>query len=250
MSVHHWLFGIALAAGSAACAAQGAWSPQRNIEIVVGSAPGGSNDKTARQVEKILVEQKLVPTSITVVNKSGAGGTLALNYLNQHAGDGHYVIVFTPSMLTNHITGQSKAYYKDFTPIASLFSDYIVFPVNASGSIKDGNDLVARLKKDPQSISVGFATALGSHNRAVVETTGTDEGAGGHKSRVYPRYVRRREHLNFLPARLDARSSSTRFSKRFHMRGMSGSSSEKEAWSPEVTMPGDDLVIQCVIVTA
>jgi len=168
MSVHHWLFGIALAAGSAACAAQGAWSPQRNIEIVVGSAPGGSNDKTARQVEKILVEQKLVPTSITVVNKSGAGGTLALNYLNQHAGDGHYVIVFTPSMLTNHITGQSKAYYKDFTPIASLFSDYIVFPVNASGSIKDGNDLVARLKKDPQSISVGFATALGSHNHIAI----------------------------------------------------------------------------------
>jgi putative tricarboxylic transport membrane protein len=168
MSTRHWLFGIALSAVSAACAAQGAWSPQRNIEIVVGSAPGGSNDKTARQVEKILVEQKLVPTSITVVNKSGAGGTLALNYLNQHAGDGHYVIVFTPSMLTNHITGQSKAYYKDFTPIASLFSDYIVFPVNANGSVKDGNDLVARLKKDPQSISVGFATALGSHNHIAI----------------------------------------------------------------------------------
>ena len=168
MSTRHWLFGIALSAVSAACAAQGAWSPQRNIEIVVGSAPGGSNDKTARQVEKILVEQKLVPTSITVVNKSGAGGTLALNYLNQHAGDGHYVIVFTPSMLTNHITGQSKVSHKEFTPIASLFSDYIVFPVLAGSSIKDGKDLVARLKKDPQSVSVGFATALGSHNHIAI----------------------------------------------------------------------------------
>lgn len=168
MNVRNWLFGIALAAASTVCAAQGAWTPQRNVEIVVGSAPGGSNDKTARQVERILVEQKLVPTSITVVNKSGAGGTLALNYLNQHAGDGHYVIVFTPSMLTNHITGQSQAYYKDFTPIASLFSDYIVFPVNAGSSIKDGKDLVARLKKDPQSVSVGFATALGSHNHIAI----------------------------------------------------------------------------------
>jgi putative tricarboxylic transport membrane protein len=163
----NWLLGLALAGVSFACGAQG-WTPQRNIEIVVGSAPGGSNDKTARQVERILVEQKLVPTSISVVNRSGAGGTLALNYLNQHQGDGHHVIVFTPSMLTNHITGQSKAYYKDFTPIASLFSDYIVFPVNSGGSIKDGKDLVARLKKDPQSVSVGFATALGSHNHIAI----------------------------------------------------------------------------------
>ena len=168
MNASSCLFGVALLAASALCAAQGAWTPQRNIEIVVGSAPGGSNDKTARQVERILVGEKLVPTSIAVVNRSGAGGTLALNYLNQHAGDGHYVIVFTPSMLTNHITGQSKAYYKDFTPIVSLFSDYIVFPVLASGSIKDGKDLVSRLKSDPQSVSVGFATALGSHNHIAI----------------------------------------------------------------------------------
>jgi len=156
---------LAVAAGGAD--AQG-WTPQRNIEIVVGSAPGGSNDKTARQVERILIQQKLVPTSIAVVNKTGAGGTLALNYVNQHQGDGHYMIIFTPSMLTNHITGQSKTYYKDFTPIAALFSDYIVFPVNAGASIKDANDLVARLKQDPQSVAVGFATALGSHNHIAI----------------------------------------------------------------------------------
>jgi putative tricarboxylic transport membrane protein len=27
------------------------WSPQKNVEIVVTSAPGGSNDKTARTVD-------------------------------------------------------------------------------------------------------------------------------------------------------------------------------------------------------
>ncbi len=161
------LLSVVLIVAIGAAHAQG-WTPQKNVEIIVGSAPGGSNDKTARQVERILVEQKLVSTSLTVVNKSGAGGTLALNYLNQHPGDGHYVIVFTPSMLTNHITGQSKVSHKDFTPVASLFSDYIVFAVNAASTIKDGKDLVARLKKDPQSVSVGFATALGSHNHIAI----------------------------------------------------------------------------------
>jgi putative tricarboxylic transport membrane protein len=141
-----------------------AWSPQRNVEIVVGSAPGGSNDKTARTVEHILTTAKLVPTSVTVVNRPGGGSTIAFNYVMQKAGDPHVLMVGTPSLLTNQITGLSKQQYTDFTPIASLLNDYIVFAVNAEGPIRNGKDLIARLRKDPKSVTIGFATALGSHN--------------------------------------------------------------------------------------
>ena len=65
--------------------AQG-WSPQKNVEIVVGSAPGGSNDKTARSVERALVTGKLVPTSVTVANKPGGGSSIAFTYVTQHPG--------------------------------------------------------------------------------------------------------------------------------------------------------------------
>ena len=164
MLIRNCLTGIALAAAAATCAAQGAWSPQRNVEIVVGSAPGGSNDKTARSVERALVEQKLVPTAISVVNRPGGGSSIAFTYVSQKAGDPHTLLVGTTALLTNHITGRSKLHHSDFTPIASLFNDYVVFAVNAESSIKDGKDLIARLKKDPQSLSIGFATALGSHN--------------------------------------------------------------------------------------
>lgn len=157
-------FGLVLACAATLCAAQGAWSPQHNIEIVVGSAPGGSNDKTARQVERILNEKKLVPTTLAVVNKPGGGSALAFNYVSQHAGDGHYLMVGTTALLSNHIVGNSKVSYRDFTPIASLFNDYVVFAVNADSPIKTGKDLIARLKQDPKSVSIGFATALGSHN--------------------------------------------------------------------------------------
>lgn len=143
--------------------AQG-WSPQRNVEIVVGSAPGGSNDKTARAVERALVENKLVNISISVVNRPGGGSSIAFTYVSQHAGDPHMLLVATTALLTNHITGRSKIRHSDFTPIASLFNDYVVFAVNANSSIKDGKDLVQRLKTDPQSVAIGFATALGSHN--------------------------------------------------------------------------------------
>ncbi|HEY7657087.1 MAG TPA: tripartite tricarboxylate transporter substrate binding protein [Burkholderiales bacterium] len=152
---------LLLAAGTAA--AQG-WTPQRNIEIVVGSAPGGSNDKTARAVERILVSNKLVSAPITVVNRPGGGSSIAFTFVSQRAGDPHTLLVGTTALLTNHITGRSKIRHTDFTPIASLFNDYVVFAVNADSKIRDGKDLIARLKSDPQSVAIGFATALGSHN--------------------------------------------------------------------------------------
>ena len=80
------------------------------------------------------------------------------------AGDAHYLMVGTTALLSNHIVGNSKLSYQDFTPIASLFNDYVVFAVNAESPIKSGKDLIARLKKDPKSVAIGFATALGSHN--------------------------------------------------------------------------------------
>ena len=145
--------------------AQPAWKPDRNVEIVVPSAPGGSNDKTARTVERIIQEKRLLAgTTLTVVNKPGGGNMMTMNYLIQHPGDAHYVMVGTPTILTNHIIGASTLNYTDFTPIASLFNDYVVFAVKADAPFKSGRDLAERLKKDPKSVSIGFATAVGSHN--------------------------------------------------------------------------------------
>ena len=145
--------------------AQPAWKPDRNVEIVVPSAPGGSNDKTARTVERIIQEKRLLAgTTLTVVNKPGGGNMMTMNYLIQHPGDAHYVMVGTPTILTNHIIGASPLNYTDFTPIASLFNDYVMFAVKADAPFKSGRELAERLKKDPKSVSIGFATAVGSHN--------------------------------------------------------------------------------------
>lgn len=176
--------GLALAFAATVCAAQSAWSPQHNVEIVVGSAPGGSNDKTARQVERILNEKKLVSTTLAVVNKPGGGSTIAFNYVSQHAGDGHYLLVGTTALLSNHIVGSSKFSYQDFTPIASLFNDYVVFAVNADSPIRTGKDLIARLKKDPRSVSIGFATALGSHNHIAAGLLAKSVGANPRDLKV------------------------------------------------------------------
>jgi len=157
-------FASALAAvtllGFATAAQPQAWSPQKNVEIVVANTPGGSNDRTARQIETFFAKLKLVTTPITVMNKPGGGGAIAYEYVNQHAGDPHYLLIGTPALLLAHIVGSSRLTYTDFSPVASLLNDYYVFAVNAESPVKTGKDLVERLKKDPQSVAVGFPIGL------------------------------------------------------------------------------------------
>ena len=178
-----WAAALLCAVASGMTAAQG-WAPSKNVEIIVGSAPGGSNDKTARSVEKAIVDGKLIPTSMSVVNKPGGGSSIAFTYVNQRAGDPHTLMVGTTALLANHIVGRSKLSHKDFTPIASLFNDYVVFAVNANSPIKTGKDLIAKLKENPQSVTIGFATALGSHNHIAAGLLAKSIGVGPKNLKV------------------------------------------------------------------
>lgn len=142
--------------------AQSAWLPTKNVEIIVSSVPGGSNDKTGREIEKALHELKIVPTTTAIVSKPGGGGNIALAYTQQHPGDAHYLVVATSTLSSNHIIGASKLNYTDFTPIAMLVNDYVVFAVRAESPLKTGKDLMAQLKTKPSSLAMGFAAAFGN----------------------------------------------------------------------------------------
>src|SRR5688500_9059984 len=83
------------------------WKPARHIELVAPSAAGGGSDTIARLVQRVLQENKIVEVPVNVVNKAGAGGTLAWSGLNQHPGDGHYISISTVNLLTNFIAGRS-----------------------------------------------------------------------------------------------------------------------------------------------
>src|SRR5687768_15298077 len=92
-------------------AQQAPWQPEGAIEFVVPASPGGQNDLTMRNMQRVLQTLKLVEAPISVNNKGGAGGTLAFVYLNQHAGDPHYLSISTVNMLSNHIVGASTLNY-------------------------------------------------------------------------------------------------------------------------------------------
>jgi putative tricarboxylic transport membrane protein len=155
---------LLLAGIAAGAAAQQGWSPQRNVELVVPNPPGGSNDKTARTIERVWITNKVIPTTLSIVNRSGGGGSIAYTYITQQAGNPHYLVVSSPALLTNHITGASTLHHSDMSAVASLFNDYTVYVVSAGSDIKTGKDLAARLRKDPRSVTIGFSPLPGSHN--------------------------------------------------------------------------------------
>ncbi len=143
------------------------WAPQKNVEIVAPVPPGGTVDKFARALERALITGKLVTTSVTIVNKPGGGNQIAYAYVSQHTADPHYLLISTTTLLTSHITGASKLTYTDFTPIASLFNDNIAFAVNAASPLRSGKDLVARMRSEPQSMTIGFSPTLGAHHHII-----------------------------------------------------------------------------------
>ncbi len=162
----------------------GPWKPARNVEIVVGVGPGGGIDRTARLIQKILQDQRLVEVTATVVNKPGGGSTIAQAYLNQRAGDAHVWEITATSLLTNHITGKSAFGHKDFTPVAMLYDEYIGFLVRQDSPLKTGKDLLDALKADPDSLPVGIATAAGNTNHIAAGLAAKAAGGDVKKLRV------------------------------------------------------------------
>jgi putative tricarboxylic transport membrane protein len=165
----------------APCANAAEWQPEHNVEIIVGTGAGGGQDKTARTLQRILQTQKIVAVPLAVVNKPGGGGAVGWGYLNQHAGDAHYIEIGNPTLLTNHIIGRSPISYTDVVPLAILFTESVAFSVRADSPIRDGRDLIARLRKDPTSLSFSVGSSLGSANHIAMGEVARLAGADPRK---------------------------------------------------------------------
>ena len=161
--------GFILAAfGTIAFGASGPWKPEKPVEIVAPSGPGGTTDRTARVVARILTQHKLVDVPVNVINRPGGSGTIGLTYLNQHPGDGHYLIIATTGSISNHIMGLIPYNHTAFTPLAMLFEEYLAVNVRTDSPIRNGRDLIDRVRKDPESVSFGISTSVGGANHTTL----------------------------------------------------------------------------------
>lgn len=164
-----WWWMAALAAGCALGAghAHAQWKPEKGVEIIVGTSPGGGQDTSARFLQKLMQERQVVDVPTVVVNKPGGGSSVGYAYLNQHPGDGHFIMLLTVPLITNHLLGLSQISYADLTPLAVLFDEYIVAAVAPQSPIGSAKDLLARLQKDPAALSIGVPSLTGGGYYAI-----------------------------------------------------------------------------------
>jgi putative tricarboxylic transport membrane protein len=140
------------------------WKPAREVTLVVGTGVGGGQDAAARTLQKMLIQLRLVDVPVTVVNKPGGGGLVAWTFLNQHAGDGHFLQIANPLLITNNVMGRAPLTYNDVTPLAALFTSSIAVSVRADSPLRSGKDLAERLKQDSASVSASVGSNLGYTN--------------------------------------------------------------------------------------
>lgn len=157
------------------------WKPTKPVEIVVGSAAGGGNDKTARVMQKAWTQAKLLEGVVT--NKVGGGGAIAYNYVSQK-NDPHFIGVAQAGLVTNHITGRSPLSLDDLTPLAYVGSEAVAITVRADSPYKDLKQFLEQLKKDPASLSISVGSTLGGTNHFAIALLAKSVGVDPKKLKL------------------------------------------------------------------
>ena len=148
------LAALALAASMAGALAQSdpaAGYPNKPIHFVLGFAAGGGTDLLARIVGPKLSD--ILGQPVIVENRTGAGGRLAVDYVQSQPADGHTVLIgaigqlavataIYPGKLSFHPT-------RTLMPVTMLGSYPLVLSGPASGEIKTVAELVAFGKANP-----------------------------------------------------------------------------------------------------
>ena len=160
------------------------WKPEHPVEIIVACGPGCGPDTMARLMQRVFQTRRWFDPAVTVQNKVGGGGTLSRGYLNQHEGNGHYLLAGDKGMIGSHIMGRGGVQYTDITPVAVLFGEYIGLAVRTDSPIRSGRDLIDRLRKDPAAHSFGIAAALGNVNHQSVAGALKSEGVDVRRMRT------------------------------------------------------------------
>jgi len=163
LSRRSWLAALAALGMLAALPASAAFAqsdyPNRPLRLVVGFAPGGSNDIVARLLAEKL--QKSFGQPAIVENKPGGGGAVAATYVKSQAADGYTLLIgASGAMVVGPAIGAPASYdtLADFDPISILGTFPLVLFVNAESPHRTLKDLVAWSKANPSSSNYGSAS--------------------------------------------------------------------------------------------
>jgi tripartite-type tricarboxylate transporter receptor subunit TctC len=177
------LASLALTA-SALCAAAPAQAldyPEKPVRIVVGMAPGGSNDTIARLIGSALQERLQQP--FVVENKPGANSTIATAEVARTRPDGYNLMLVISSHVTNTML-YPKLNYKleDFKPVTVIAEAPFVLVANPKFPPNNVREFISYAKSRPER-TIDFGTpGMGSTQHIAMELM--DQVAGTKMNHV------------------------------------------------------------------
>jgi tripartite-type tricarboxylate transporter receptor subunit TctC len=155
---------LAWIAGLAAFAAAAEDYPNRPIRVVVGFSAGSGADITARVVGQRMGQ--LLGQQIVVENKTGAGSSLAAEFVARAPKDGYTLLLATIANPINAAMGSNLSFDfpKDFTPIVRLTTTPNILVVHPSVGVKSVKELIDLAKSKPDQLSFASSgVATGTH---------------------------------------------------------------------------------------
>jgi tripartite-type tricarboxylate transporter receptor subunit TctC len=142
--------------------------PNRQIEVVVPFAPGGSSDLSARIFSDGL--SKRLGVSIVVSNKAGGSGAAGAEYVVNAKPDGYTLLAPSNTVLiTLPLTTPNLSFkWSDFTPITRIGRIPFIIVTNGDSPFNSMADIAAYAKKNPGKLNCGI-TGAGSANHFNIE---------------------------------------------------------------------------------
>ena len=157
---------LAYCAGATAAFAQAGF-PTRPIIMVVGFAPGGGTDITARIIAKKMAEN--LGQNVLVENRPGAGGIIAADYVARATPDGHTILLAAVGSLAVAPHQHAKLPYdplRDLAPLTMAVVLANVLAVNAAVPVYSVADYVRISNARPGSMSYGSSGVGGAGHLA------------------------------------------------------------------------------------
>jgi putative tricarboxylic transport membrane protein len=136
--------------------------PSQPVELVVPFQAGGGSDTLARTIQTIIAEERLVPVSINVVNRTGGAGAIGLSYVAGKRADTHTLMTMIDTALAVPLQpAYSGPSYRDLTVIAVLALDDMLVVVPAKSRFRTIDELVAHAKANPGKVTLATNAAGG-----------------------------------------------------------------------------------------
>ncbi|KQP23456.1 tripartite tricarboxylate transporter substrate binding protein [Pseudorhodoferax sp. Leaf267] len=119
--------------------------PSRLIKIVVGNAPGGTDDLISRSLGQYMTTRWAQP--VIVENRGGASTTIAGGHVAAAPADGYTMLCLIGTSIVQTVLRDKIRYSLDsFSPIIGVGGFPLALAVSASGNIKTMDDLKAAAK--------------------------------------------------------------------------------------------------------